>query len=126
MKNSAPPDTSSKRGDPNLYFRIRAACQGVVHHLIQTVEERHRESTPSSAAAVTFDRRYATRTCLRVPIERAGAKPVSHYEYQKSVAKAWLDPDDFGQGPGYHTLSDGSSKSSTISTMSKSCGGSGR
>ena len=56
-------------------------------------------------------------------LERAGVKPVSHYEYQKSVEKAWLDPDNFGQGPGYHTLRDDSSKGSTISTMSKSCGG---
>ena len=81
---------------------------------------------PSSVAAVTFERRHATRTCLRVPTERAGAKPVSHYEYQKSVAKAWLDPDNFGQGPGYHTLSDDSSRGSTIYTMSKLCGGSGQ
>ena len=42
------------------------------------------------------------------------------------MAKAWLDPDNFGKGPGYHTLSDDNSKGSTISTMSKSCGGSGR
>ena len=69
MNNSAPPDTSSERGDPTLYFRIRAACQDVVHHLIRTVEERHGESTPSSAAAVTFDRGHATRPCLRVPAE---------------------------------------------------------
>ena len=59
-------------------------------------------------------------------LERAGSKPVSHYEYQKSVAKAWFNPDNFGQGPSYHTLSNDSSKGSTISTMSKSCGGSGR
>ena len=31
----------------------------------------------------------------------------------------------FGQVPGYHTLGDDSSKGSTISIMSKSCGGSG-
>ena len=123
MNNSAPLDTSSERGDPTLYFRIRAACQDVVHHLIQTVEERHGESMPSSSVAVTFDWRHATWPCLWVPTERAVAKPVSNYEYQKSVAKAWLDPDNFGQGPGYHTLSDDSGKVSTISTMSKSCGG---
>ena len=69
MNNSAPPDTSSERGDPTLYFRIRAACQDVVHHLIRTVEERHGENKPSSAAAVTFDRRHAIRPCLRVPTE---------------------------------------------------------
>ena len=69
MDNSAPPDTSSERGDPTLYFRIRAACQDVVHHLIRTVEERHGESTPSSAAAVTFDQIHATRPCLRVLTE---------------------------------------------------------
>ena len=69
MNNSAPSDTSSERGDPTLYFRIRAACQDVVHHLIRTVEKRHGESTPLSALEVTFDWRHATRPCLWVLIE---------------------------------------------------------
>ena len=69
MNNSAPPDTSSERGDPTLYFRICAALQDVVHHLIWTVEDQHRESTPSSAVEVKFYRRHSTRPCLRVLTE---------------------------------------------------------
>ena len=44
-------------------------CQDVVHHLIWTLEEGDGESTPLSDAAVTFDRRHATRPYLRVPTE---------------------------------------------------------
>ena len=51
-------------------------------------------------------------------LEMAGCEPVTHYEYQISCAKAWIDPDNFGTS--VHTPSD--TGSSTISTMSAGSG----
>ena len=55
------------------------------------------------------------KSCL----ENAGCEPVSHYEYQISCAKAWIDPDIFGKS--VRTPSDNAS--STISTMSSTGSG---
>ena len=95
MNNIAPPDTSLERIDPTLYFRIRAACPDVVHHLIRTVKERHGESTSLSSAAVTFDRRHATRTCLRVPTEEIEMVHVADSTPQSSN----LTIDEFASSP---------------------------
>ena len=48
-------------------------------------------------------------------LERSGCEPVSHYEYQVSCSKAWIDPENYGK-ESVHTPSDNAS--STISTMS--------
>ena len=53
-------------------------------------------------------------------LEEAGSKPVSHYEYQKAVALAWIDPDKFGSDVGYNTPTD---NKESLSTISRSAGG---
>ena len=48
-------------------------------------------------------------------LEMAEAEPILHYEFQKEIAMAWIDPDRFGCS--FHTPSE--NEGSTISTLSR-------
>ena len=52
-------------------------------------------------------------------IEQAGGKPITHYEYHKACALAWIDPENYGcEGDGYKTPSDNENDMSTLSSGS--------
>ena len=49
--------------------------------------------------------------------EDANRKPMSHYNYQKSIALAWINPEKYGKDSGTITPTD---DNSTLSSMTKS------
>ena len=52
-------------------------------------------------------------------MEQAEAKPVSHYEYHKACALAWIDPGGYGdEGSSFKTPSDNEQEMSTLSSVS--------